>query len=105
MQAAAVAETASKTIAEMQISSEDLESSKEKEGEDVASTERESEDEDYKLRRSALEKLEKASDESILSQARDKMILYFFLPWCQWYYGRLLVYAMWERMWFFVYLT
>ncbi|XP_028765847.1 uncharacterized protein LOC114732774 isoform X2 [Neltuma alba] len=66
--AAAVAQTASKTIAEMQNTSEDLESSKETEGEDVALTKRESEDENDKLRQSALEKLEKASDDSILSQ-------------------------------------
>ncbi|KAI9123437.1 hypothetical protein K1719_004737 [Acacia pycnantha] len=66
--AAAVAQTASKTIAEMQNTSEDLESSKETEGENVASTGREIEDENDKARKSALEKLEKASDDSMLSQ-------------------------------------
>ncbi|XP_054779350.1 uncharacterized protein LOC129287184 [Prosopis cineraria] len=66
--AAVVAETASKTIAEIQNTSEDSKSSKEMEGEDVALTEKESEDENDKLRKSTLEKLEKASEETILSQ-------------------------------------
>ncbi|XP_061376317.1 uncharacterized protein LOC133318343 [Gastrolobium bilobum] len=64
--AAAVAQTASKSIAELQNSAEDSEPSKEDEG---AEADKESEDEeDDKLRTSALDKLEKASEESLLSQ-------------------------------------
>lgn len=63
--AAVVAETASKSIAELQHEPEDLESSKEDEG---TAAEKESDDETSKLRRSALDRLEKASEDSLLSQ-------------------------------------
>lgn len=77
MQAAAVADTASKSIAELQDTAEESEPSKEVEGVDTAATEKESEDEDDKVRKSALEKLEKAGDDSIFSQARHIRTLHF----------------------------
>ncbi|KAK7273941.1 hypothetical protein RIF29_15009 [Crotalaria pallida] len=64
--AAAVAQTASKSIAELHINDEDSESSKEDGGGE--GFEKESEDEDEKRRKAALERLEKASEDSILSQ-------------------------------------
>ncbi|XWS67981.1 hypothetical protein CRYUN_Cryun04dG0051000 [Craigia yunnanensis] len=77
MQASVVAEKAAKSIADIQLA-EDLESSsKEEEAEDSPSkeeeaeespTEKESEDENDKLRKSALDKLEKASDDTFLGQ-------------------------------------
>lgn len=67
MQAASVAQTASKSIAELQISAEDSESSKEDEGAEGSA--KESDDEDNTIRKSALDKLEKASEDSLLSQA------------------------------------
>ncbi|CAL0318609.1 unnamed protein product [Lupinus luteus] len=66
--AAAVAETASKSIAELQINAEDSESSKEDDGGEGSPAEKENGDEDEKRRKAALERLEKASDDSILSQ-------------------------------------
>ncbi|KAI4298417.1 hypothetical protein L6164_031980 [Bauhinia variegata] len=66
--AAAVAETASKSIADLQIAAEDSESPKEAEGGEESVNENEGEDEHDKLRKSALDKLEKASDDTILSQ-------------------------------------
>ncbi|XWS67980.1 hypothetical protein CRYUN_Cryun04dG0051000 [Craigia yunnanensis] len=75
--ASVVAEKAAKSIADIQLA-EDLESSsKEEEAEDSPSkeeeaeespTEKESEDENDKLRKSALDKLEKASDDTFLGQ-------------------------------------
>ena len=70
MQAAVVAETASKSIAELQ--NEDEDSEKEYEGDEGSAAEKESDDEGSKLRKSALERLEKASEESLLSQASIK---------------------------------
>ncbi|OIW01919.1 hypothetical protein TanjilG_15244 [Lupinus angustifolius] len=67
--AAAVAETASKSIAELKINAEDSESSKEDNGGEGSPAEKENGDEDDKRRKAALERLEKASDDSILSQA------------------------------------
>ncbi|KAL2347855.1 hypothetical protein Fmac_001855 [Flemingia macrophylla] len=69
--AAVVAQTASKSIAELQNVDEDSESSKEDEGAGGSAAVKageESDDEDDKRRRSALDKLEKASEDSLLSQ-------------------------------------
>ncbi|XP_057445160.1 uncharacterized protein LOC130737415 [Lotus japonicus] len=63
--AAAVAQTASKSIAELEKGAED---SKDGEGAEGSESDKESEDEDDKRRKSALDKLEKASDDSLLSQ-------------------------------------
>lgn len=69
IQAAAAAQTAARSIADMQNPAEDSEeSSKEEEGD----TEQESQDEDDKQRKAALEKLEKASEDSFLGQASHK---------------------------------
>lgn len=76
VQASVVAERAAKSIADMQLSEESeslkeeegKEKEKEKEKEEPAA-EKESDDEDDKLRKSALDKLEKASEESFLGQA------------------------------------
>ncbi|RDX85310.1 hypothetical protein CR513_33520 [Mucuna pruriens] len=73
--AAVVAETASKSIAELQTGAGDSESSKEDEGAKgsaAGKADKESDDEDDKLRRSALDRLEKASEDSLLSQASIK---------------------------------
>ncbi|CAD5318612.1 unnamed protein product [Arabidopsis thaliana] len=73
--AAAVAEKAAKSIAEMGEVDEDSESSaKEEEKTEEADTEQDSDDENAKLKKSALERLEGASEESLLSQAS-----FFFL--------------------------
>ncbi|PPS18209.1 hypothetical protein GOBAR_AA02390 [Gossypium barbadense] len=70
MQASVVAEKAAKSIADIQIA-EESESSKADEAEESPSEkESEDEDEDDKLRKSALDKLEKASGDSFLGQAR-----------------------------------
>ncbi|BAT98804.1 uncharacterized protein HKW66_Vig0251950 [Vigna angularis] len=66
--AAVVAQTASKGIAELQNEAEDSESSKEDEGTEDSAAEKESDNEDTKLRKSALDRLEKASEDSLLSQ-------------------------------------
>ncbi|EOA30360.1 hypothetical protein CARUB_v10013481mg [Capsella rubella] len=67
--AAAVAEKAAKSIAEMGEADEDSESSaKEEEKTEEPDTEQDSDDENAKLKRSALERLEGASEESLLSQ-------------------------------------
>ncbi|KAK7308566.1 hypothetical protein VNO77_42184 [Canavalia gladiata] len=66
--AAAVAQTASKSIAELQDDAEDSESSKEVEGSKGSAADKESSDEDDKLRKSALDRLENASEDSLLSQ-------------------------------------
>jgi hypothetical protein len=67
--AAAVAEKAAKSIAEMGEVDEDSESSaKEEEKTEEADTEQDSDDENAKLKKSALERLEGASEESLLSQ-------------------------------------
>ncbi|KAF8410587.1 hypothetical protein HHK36_003119 [Tetracentron sinense] len=67
--AVAVAKTAAKGIADMQIITEDSESSKEEEETEESATEGKNEDENDKLRKSTLEKLEKASEDSLLGQA------------------------------------
>ncbi|XP_050234213.1 uncharacterized protein LOC126682536 [Mercurialis annua] len=71
--AVVAAEKATKSIADIQIVDEDSESSKEdeeKEGEQEESeTDKETEGGDSKLRRSALDKLEKASEDSLLGQS------------------------------------
>ncbi|KAJ7967402.1 BAT2 domain protein [Quillaja saponaria] len=67
--AAVVAQTAAKSIADMQNTSEDSESSKEEDEEaEESATEKESEDVNQKIRKSALDKLEKASEDSIFGQ-------------------------------------
>ncbi|CAK8571204.1 unnamed protein product [Lathyrus sativus] len=66
--AASVAETASKSIAELQITAEDSESPKEDVGEEESAKESGDESETAPLRKSALDKLEKASEDSLLSQ-------------------------------------
>lgn len=68
-----VAEKAAKSIADIQLA-EDSESPKEKETEE-SPTKKESGDEDDKLRKSALDKLEKASNDSFLGQASILSIL------------------------------
>ncbi|KAH0892112.1 hypothetical protein HID58_054541 [Brassica napus] len=65
--AAAVAEKAAKSIADMQEGDEDSESSA-KEEEKAGDTEQDSDDESHKLKKLALAKLEDASEESLLSQ-------------------------------------
>uniref|UniRef100_A0A7N2R5W6 DUF7798 domain-containing protein n=1 Tax=Quercus lobata TaxID=97700 RepID=A0A7N2R5W6_QUELO len=67
--AAAVAQTAAKSISDMQIADEDTESSKDEEEAEDSTNEKESEDDKDKIRKAALDKLEKASDESIFGQA------------------------------------
>lgn len=62
-----VAEKAAKGIADIQVD-EDAESSKE-DGEDHSAPDKGSEDEEDKLRKNALDKLENASEESFLGQA------------------------------------
>ena len=69
VQAAAVAQTAAKSISDMQIADEDTESSKDEEEAEDSANEKESEDDKDKIRKAALDKLEKASDESIFGQA------------------------------------
>ncbi|KAG7579280.1 hypothetical protein ISN45_Aa03g034380 [Arabidopsis thaliana x Arabidopsis arenosa] len=67
--AAAVAEKAAKSIADMGEVDEDSESSaKEEEKTEEADTEQDSDDENAKLKKSALARLEGASEESLLSQ-------------------------------------
>ncbi|KAM3742980.1 hypothetical protein ACB098_07G109900 [Castanea mollissima] len=66
--AAAVAQTAAKSISDMQIADEDTESSKDEEEAEDSTNEKESEDDKDKIRKAALDKLEKASDESIFGQ-------------------------------------
>lgn len=67
IQAAAAAEIAAKSLADMSVA-EDSESSKEEEVAEEPATEKGSEDETDKLRVSALDKLEKASEDSIFGQ-------------------------------------
>ncbi|ESQ50952.1 hypothetical protein EUTSA_v10022638mg [Eutrema salsugineum] len=68
--AAAVAEKAAKSIADMQEADEDSESSaKEEEKTEELETEQDSDNEKEKLKKSALQKLDGASEESLLSQA------------------------------------
>lgn len=77
MQAAAVAQTAAKSIADMQNPAEDSEeSSKEEEGDTEKESQdgTESQDEHEKQRKAALEKLEKASEDSFLGQASSKFL-------------------------------
>ncbi|KAB1207190.1 hypothetical protein CJ030_MR7G011511 [Morella rubra] len=67
--AAAVAQTAAKSITDIQNSDEVSESSKDEGEVEDSANERESKDEKEELRKTALEKLEKASEESIFGQA------------------------------------
>lgn len=67
--AAEVAKTAAKSIADLQSAAEESESSKEGDaGESVVEEEEEDEDEHDKQRKAALDKLEKASEDTILGQ-------------------------------------
>lgn len=66
-QAAEAAKTAAKSIADLQSVDEESESSKEGDGEESAVEE--DEDEHAKQRKAALDKLEKASEDTILGQA------------------------------------
>ncbi|KAL5858063.1 hypothetical protein ACOSQ3_005521 [Xanthoceras sorbifolium] len=66
--ASVVAEQAAKSISDMQNMPEDSDSSKKEEEADETGTDKESEDEDEKRRKDALDKLEKASEESLLGQ-------------------------------------
>ncbi|XP_065856326.1 uncharacterized protein [Euphorbia lathyris] len=66
--AAVVAERAAKSISDMQIAEEDSESSKEEEEQVEDASDKETDDEDTKRRKSALDKLEKASEDSMLGQ-------------------------------------
>lgn len=71
-----MAEKAAKSIADMGEEDEDSESSaKEEEKTEEADTKQDSDDENAKLRKSALEKLEGASEESLLSQASFFLLL------------------------------
>ena len=72
MQAAVVAETASKSIVELQNKDEDSKSSIKVEGAEGSADEKESDDKGSKLRKSALKRLEKGIEESLLSQASIK---------------------------------
>ena len=72
MQAAAVAQTAAKSMTDMQNTEVDTESSKNEIEVEDSADERESGDEKDKLRKSALDKLEKVGEESILGQASHK---------------------------------
>lgn len=67
LQAAAAAQTAAKSIVDLKNEDEHGEPSKEKVGD--SAEESESEDDNDKLRKSALEKLEKASEDSVFGQA------------------------------------
>ena len=85
MQAAEVAKTAAKSIADIQNVAEDSESSKEGDLEE-STIEGEEQDEHNEQRKAALDKLEKASEDSLLGQAchsyRNKFIIFlcfFFL--------------------------
>lgn len=65
-----MAEKAAKSIADMQEADEDSESSANEEDKtEESDTEQDSDNENEKLKKSALEKLEGASEESLLSQA------------------------------------
>lgn len=68
MQAAEAAKTAAQSIADMQISEEKSESSKEDEIE-PSDKEEDIEDEEGTRRKAALDKLENASEDTLLSQA------------------------------------
>lgn len=67
-QASEVAKTAAKSIADLQSFPEESESYKEGDGEESA-VEKEEEDENDKQRKAALDKLEKASEDTVLGQA------------------------------------
>lgn len=69
MQAVEAAKTAAKSITDAQNMDEDSESSKDEEEVDESATEDKNDHEDDKLRKSALDKLEKASEDSFLGQA------------------------------------
>lgn len=68
-QASEVAKTAAKSIADLQSSPEESESYKEGDGEESAVEKEEEEDENDKQRKAALDKLEKASEDTVLGQA------------------------------------
>lgn len=92
MQAAVVAQTASKSIADLQNTAEDSDSLKDEEGAEGSANEKESDDENEKLRKSALNKLEKASEDSMLSQVRHKRIIRVIL------YARPLIHSTLEQL-------
>lgn len=71
MQASVVAEKAAKSIAEIQNVDEDSESTKGEEEQEESESDKdtEAEDETEKIRKSALDKLENASEDSLLGQA------------------------------------
>ena len=68
-----MAEKAAKSIADMQEADEDSESSAKEE--EIPDTELDSDDESLKLKKLALGKLEDASEESLLSQAKFFLLL------------------------------
>lgn len=68
MQAVEVAKTAAKNITDAQRMGEDSVSSKDEEEVDEHATEDKNDDENDKLKKSALDKLEKASEDSFLGQ-------------------------------------
>lgn len=68
-QASEVAKTAAKSIADLQSFPEESESYKEGDGEESAVEKEEEEDENDKQRKAALDKLEKASEDTVLGQA------------------------------------
>lgn len=68
-QASEVAKTAAKGIADLQSFPEESESYKEGDGEESAVEKEEEEDENDKQRKAALDKLEKASEDTVLGQA------------------------------------
>lgn len=78
IQASAAAEKAAKSIADIKIS-EESESQKEEEETEKPAAEKESDDEDEKRRKSALDKLEKASEESFLGQASFKLCFHILI--------------------------
>lgn len=73
MQAAVVAKTAAKSFVEIQNTVEDSESPK---AEKVEESFIEENEDDDKLRKSTLDKLEKASEDSLLGQASHKKFRY-----------------------------
>jgi hypothetical protein len=83
MQAASVAETASKSIAELQITAEDDSEKSEKDvGDEGSAKESDDESDTAPLKKSALDRLEKASEDSLLSQVSiDGYLFYFWGDW------------------------
>ena len=73
MQAVEVAKTAAKSITDVENIVEDSESSKDEEEVDESAAEDKNDDEIDKRSKSALDKLEKASEDSFLGQASHKL--------------------------------